>query len=299
MAGERGRSPLAVATWGTFLIFLGVVFMLQTTGVLPWTLWGTLWRFWPVALILMGVGILVRGWNVWLVSLVSVAILGGCLGIALWQHGPLASSHMETETVRLGDLERAEIQIDFAAGRLEVGSLSSGSIDLVDMAYEVRDGQRGLASAVETVGTGVVLRLTSAHYLSWPDAGTRWRVDLTRSIPLVVSVRSSASDVELDLRRLEVVELKLDLGAGNCRVTLPSSAGVTSVDIDVNVANLEITVPDGVAARIRVDSGLSLIDVDKGRFPRQGDYFQSPDYEGAANRVDMVVSCDVGRVEVE
>ena len=61
---------------------------------------------------------------------------------------------------------------------------------------------------------------------------------------------------------------------------------------------MEIDVPDDVAARIQIDSGLSLIDVDRSRFPQEGAYFQSPDYDSAANRIDMVIECGVGRVKV-
>ena len=299
MAGDRGHSPVSAAIWGTSVIFLGVVFLLQTTGVLPWTLWGTLWKFWPVAFVLLGVGILLRGRNVWLVSLVSVAILGGCLGIALWQHGPVPASDMRSETVPLGSLESAVIRIEFTAGRLDVGSLSSGSDDLAVIDYEVRDGYGTLnMDFQEREGVGE-LRLGTAHYESADDAGVDWRVDLTRNIPLAISVRAAASGVDLDLRRLKVTELTLDLDAGNCEVRLPETAGDTRVQVDVNVANVEIDIPDDVAARIQIDSGLSLIDVDRSRFPREGGYFQSPDYETAANRIDMVIECDVGRVKVK
>jgi len=65
------------------------------------------------------------------------------------------------------------------------------------------------------------------------------------------------------------------------------------------VANVEITVPDNVAARIQIEGGLSLIDVYRSRFPQEGDYFQSPDFEDAANRVEMIIECDIGRVVVK
>ncbi len=79
------RAPV----WGIFLLFLGIVFLLQTLEILPWGLWGTLWRFWPVLIIIIGVSILLRGRNVWLVSLLILAMLGACLGIAVWQYGAL------------------------------------------------------------------------------------------------------------------------------------------------------------------------------------------------------------------
>lgn len=43
---------------GLILIFIGVVFLLNNFGVLSWEIWNTLWRFWPVILILGGLEIL-------------------------------------------------------------------------------------------------------------------------------------------------------------------------------------------------------------------------------------------------
>ena len=37
------------------LIVLGVLLLLNTTGVVPWEAWESLWRFWPVLLILWGI----------------------------------------------------------------------------------------------------------------------------------------------------------------------------------------------------------------------------------------------------
>lgn len=42
---------------GLFLILLGVVFLLATLGTICW---GDVWRFWPVALILLGISIIFR-----------------------------------------------------------------------------------------------------------------------------------------------------------------------------------------------------------------------------------------------
>lgn len=68
-----------------------------------------------------------------------------------------------------------------------------------------------------------------------------------------------------------------------------------AIDIDVNVANVGITVPDSVAVRIYLKSGLSLVEVDRGRFSQEEAYFRSPGFESAANRVEMVIACDSGR----
>jgi uncharacterized integral membrane protein len=40
------------------LIVLGVLLLLNTTGVVPWEAWESLWRFWPALLILWGISII-------------------------------------------------------------------------------------------------------------------------------------------------------------------------------------------------------------------------------------------------
>lgn len=37
-----------------FLIFLGIIFLLNNLGILPWQIWNEIWKFWPVILILIG-----------------------------------------------------------------------------------------------------------------------------------------------------------------------------------------------------------------------------------------------------
>lgn len=72
--------------WGVLLVFLGVVFLLQTLDILPWDLWRTLWRFWPALLVVGGINVLVGHRNVWAVSALILAVFCVCLGIAIWQH---------------------------------------------------------------------------------------------------------------------------------------------------------------------------------------------------------------------
>ena len=88
MADENLRRQPGIPILGIILLFLGVVFLLQNFNVLPMGLWETLWRFWPVLIIIVGLGIILRRYNVWLVSLLILAILGACLGIAMWQYQP-------------------------------------------------------------------------------------------------------------------------------------------------------------------------------------------------------------------
>ena len=83
MGNDRKVTDYAVPFWGILLIFLGAVFLLQTFNVLPWELWTTLWRFWPVLLVITGIGILLRRYHPWLMAGISLLILIASLVIAI------------------------------------------------------------------------------------------------------------------------------------------------------------------------------------------------------------------------
>ena len=303
MAEEKPRRVVGVPIWGIFLLFLGVVFLLQTLNVLPWGLWGTLWRFWPVLIIIIGLGILLRRSNVWLVSLLILAILGACLGIAIWQHGtpPPAGLTTKSYSEPLGSLEYAQIEIDFTAGSIIIGSLLPDSPNLVETDFEVRNGHESMqVNFQQQDGEGrLSLSTEQVNRRFWGESRISWEVNFTRSIPLAISIESAAGSMELALSELKVTELRLDIDAGNYRVTVPSSAGTTHVYIEVDVANLEVTIPDGVAAKIKADVNLGAFDVDKSRFPEKGDYYLSPGFESAKNQVELEIDCDIGRVQVK
>lgn len=132
--------------WGIFLLFLGIVFLLQSLNVLPWGLWRTLWRFWPVLIIIGGLGILLRRYNVWMVGLLVLALLFTCLGIAIWQNEPSLPIGQTTRSYSepLNGLERARVEVDFSAGSLTISSLPSDSPNLVKVDSRARSGDSGI-----------------------------------------------------------------------------------------------------------------------------------------------------------
>ena len=301
MSEKEPQRVVSAPIWGIFLLFLGIVFLLQTLGVLPWGLWGTLWRFWPVLIIIIGVSILLRRYNAWLVSLLILAMLGACLGIAAWQYRapPPQGAATQSYSEPLGDIERGQIGVDFTAGSISISSLPPGSPKFVQATSEGRNGDGSIN--VDFQRHDGECRL----YLSPGQGGVRWEVSLTTITPLAINIKSAASNMELDLSQLKVTELRLDIDAGNCKLTLPSLPPVyssyitlTHAYIKADVANIEVTIPDGVAARVEADTDLSALDVDESRFPRQGDYYISSDFDTAQNRVYLEIDCDVSRVEV-
>jgi hypothetical protein len=57
-------------------------------------------------------------------------------------------------------------------------------------------------------------------------------------------------------------------------------------------------VPTGVAARIQIRSGVSGVSVDERRFPRVGAGNQSPDFDTAANKVEIDAQMGAGSIDI-
>ena len=300
MSSKEPQGIVGAPIWGIFLLFLGVVFLLQTLDILPWGLWGTLWRFWPTLIIIIGLSILLRRYNVWLVSLLVLVIFGACLGIAIWQYNSSLPGGMVTRSYSepLDGIERARIEIEFSAGSITIGSLPLTSPNFTEVDSGVRNSRKTMNVDFHQQGGEGKLYLSTANQWFWGRDRIKWEVRFTRNIPLAINIKSAASNMELDLSELKVTELRLDVDAGNCKVVMPSSGGTTYAYIKADVANLEVTIPDEVAAKVQADIDLSAFDVDESRFLRKDDYYISRDFETAENRVELEIDCDVGRVKV-
>jgi len=96
---------------------------------------------------------------------------------------------------------------------------------------------------------------------------------------------------------MNITGLDLDTGASETKLTLPSR-GRFKADLDLGAASLEVIVPDGLSARIRASIGAAELKVDEARFPRNGGYYQSPDFATAANTVDMTIDAGAASIRV-
>jgi energy-coupling factor transporter transmembrane protein EcfT len=284
---------------GIVLLFLGIVFLLQALDVLPWGLWGTLWRFWPVLIIIIGLNILLRRYSRWVVSILIFALLWACLGGAYWQYAPPAGAPNKSYSEPLSNLDRASIAIDFDGGSLTLGSLAPDSPDLVEVDANTRGGDIEANFHQQNGEGNLDLSAKGIKRFFWSGPWNDWEAALTQNIPLSLDINSSASDISLDLSNLLVTEAVVKLNAGDCKVTAPSSAGTADIKIDANAANVEVTIPTGVAARIQLDTSVTIIDIDKSRFPQSGDYYMSEDFGTSGNQVELNIKCNAGRVQIK
>jgi hypothetical protein len=255
--------------------------------------------FWALVLILVGailllgnLGIISVSWNlIW--PLVVVAL-------GIWfLSGALAKPHqveVYEAAIPLEGARRARVRISHGAGRLQLGAGTAPD----QVAAGTFGG--GLDYRAHRDGEKLNLKLRMpGRVFDWPwgTAGAwDWTLGLNREIPLELRCETGAGVADIDLTDLLVTDLDLETGASSTRLTLPAHAGSTRARIQVGVASLQIRVPDGVAMRMRTQSGLASVTVDAARFPGAGSFYQSPEYDTSPNKIDMAVEAGVGSLDV-
>lgn len=297
---KRSHNNTEAFIWGIILVFIGFLLLLQTFNILPWSLWGTLWRFWPAIIIIIGVGVLLRHKNAWLALLITIAILGGCLGVAIWQHGTdEIPQNITTQSYEqpIENLKSAEVNINFNAGSLTLGAITSGAANLIEADTEIKNDIPSMATRFDRRDNQGTLYLNSINQQYWPDGGIIWQVNLSDEIPISIEIESSASTLTLDLFDLDLSSLNLDINASTCKLKLPSPNGMLNTAIKANAATLNITIPDGAAARISASSTVAIFNISS-RFTKEGNYYVTDNYDGAKDRIELTVDTNVGTVTI-
>jgi len=263
--GVHGIAGLWSFTWPVVWTVVGIALLASTTGRLDQGPWDLVVQWWPVLLVVVGAWFL----------------LGAIV--------PMGRAR-EQLAVPLAGASTANVRIRFGAGELFAGPASRGN--LVDGTF--------IGGVVQQVpGPGAVeLRQDTSFGVPWLDHKARWDVGLTREVPLDLRLDVGAARSALDLSELRLRSLELHTGASETRVRLPSAAGETAVRAEAGAASLTIEVPAGVAARIRSRVALGRVSVDAARFPPSADGYASPDYDSAANRVDIDISGGVGSTRI-
>lgn len=258
--------------WGIVVVLAGVILLVQQFYVLPSGFWPV---FWSSVLILVGIWFL----------------LGPTLFRRAVKDIPIS--------VPLEGAAEADIRIRYGAGALQIGALAAGSSDLVSgtctggVDLEVNRGQ-----------PRVKVRLHTPRDIFWGfpgeigPHGLAWNLGLNRGIPLKLKLDSGASEAILELADLMVRELDVKTGASATRVTLPAAAGLTRVEIHSGAASVSLRLPEGVAGRIHVESGLAGINVNTSRFPQVGGGYETPGFDAAVNKAEISVKTGVGSIDI-
>ena len=322
------RINRSLLNWGVFLVALGGVPLAVQQGWADASIAGDLWRLWPLILVGIGLGLILR-WTpfAWL----GGALVAGTFGVIFGALIAGGISGISSACVGVGSGETARTEDSDSASpsafRLEL-ELSCGEVDVTR--------GTGAAWSVEAIhapddqpaieGTPAQLTVTQGggsddFFVLGQQTRHDWRVALPQTAALTVDTTLNAaegtvdlgagpvsrvdgtfnaSDIVYDLAEAttpEPARLDMTFNASQGRLALPDGALVGSVTL--NASSLTVCIPENAEARVELEATLAADDIGDSGLIKSGDGWQTDGYATAGIRIDLSLTSTVSSVSIE
>ncbi len=311
--------------WGIFFVALGAVPLLVQQGTVNHAAAGEAWKLWPLIIVGIGVGILLRRTPAAFAGGLVVAATFGLVFGGLLATGPdLAGiSGCGNPNVHGAAVTSQGSGTFSGAGAARI-QMNCGVLNVTTnpgngWSFQGQDPQDGAAILVQGPSS-LDLSAPSRSNAFWNvtgDYNRSWQVSLPTdpSVGLTIGVNAgsgqidlsnahlssldaqiNAADVRLDLSSTSVSDFRIKVNAGAGHVSLPSASSASG-SISVNAGSLDLCLPQSSGLRVRSRSALSSTSF---AIPGlwSGDTWTSANFASAASRIDLQLDANLASVNV-
>lgn len=314
--------------WALFLIFIGGVFLLNSTGLVDWSVWTYLWRFWPLFIVLAGVQILVgrsKAASV-LVSIFAILVLLGVGFMSLvavkspiidgfntqlpsWFEDIMTGNQVGNEltqdaTVEAGafdNVEARDVVIDVGLSNFTFVDSDTPDILFYDATFYQNFGGPQLDQAFSnnklTLNFRQVDQQNVTNVSKLPEYNfTLGAVDLPTDFDFTIGAGSG--DVELS--KVKVNDMSVDVGVGSMKLTLSEDSIPADFKVKIGAGHVTVTLPESVGYKLNYDVGVGTIVADGEKIASLGDddVYKSKNYDKSATKVTIDVEVGVGELKI-
>jgi hypothetical protein len=310
--------------WGVFLILTGAIPLLLRFGYLTSDQVGRLWNLWPLVIIGIGIGLILRRTPLDFVGGLIVAATLGLMAGGLLSIGSIPFSTgicgqsgddgaFPTRDGTFAGPASVDLQID--CGDLTVG-IGTGSAWRVE--GQAADGR---GPDIESTGESLSVHSPDASG-SFPDFGRRevWRVTLPDAAPIDLDLRLNAGGTTADLGGARLGNVGLEANAGSATVDLGSVEAIGPIDATLNAGSLGLILPNlsmtgsiqanagavrlcappGVALRLHTgESLLGGYDYTGHGLVQDGSTWSTPGFDTAPVRIELDTAANIGSFKLD
>ena len=313
------------------LITLGIVLLLNTTGVVSWKIWIELLRFWPLFIVSAGIGILfdfsnwskVLGKILTYLLFVSMLFFAGVNTITnstvvddfrkglpnfmtgSWSIFNTSNNDQNKETKYLKsdypEVKILDLKLNNSKGTVTLSDINSDNVLFsVNAAYSRNDSEYTLDKTIIDDKMNLVF-----------DSGkfTNGMMFLNNSAPKydfligsylndsTLELKLGAGDATIDLKNVALTSLKANTGAGKLTATFTDNTLPGTMEIEVGAGEMEINIPKNAGYKLKYSVGVGGVKIN-GRNEVGGlgskDTLVSDNYSTATRKVEITLNVGVG-----
>jgi hypothetical protein len=287
------------------LIAIGAVVLLSNTGVLSSDALLRLGDLWPLLLVILGLQLILNHslprQQATLIGLgATVVIVVAAVAYAALAPAAPFGTRQANSSESLGGLTAATLDLNYDAATVDIQTGALG-----DALYQARvdyaSSDNPPTISLDRVTGTLEIRESSSFALFRLFGSSRRHlvVTVTDRIPWAIQVGGGATNLRLDLRRLQLSKLEVSGGANRLDGQLPRPQGTVVIDVSGGPSNLTLQAPAQSEWRIAVTGGVSAVTINGSSSGSLGGDFQrqSPGYNSASNRFDITISGGASRVD--
>lgn len=291
--------------WGVFFITLGIFFLLENT--VNFVIVYPFWKFWPILLILWGLGLVIKleivrkifsGINAFLLVLII---------FSLFNQGHYFFGHRSIEYSKDGFRENASFLYEKNSDSTKTASLTIKSglcfVNICDP---------------DTANLISVFAKNGEHYsLSRRDEGTNSDLDLSLSENRVnfprdntldvllnskpkwdLDVQVGVATVNLDLSKFDIRNLAINSGVTKLNLKMGSISDSARVNVETGLSSIYIELPEDAGCKLEGDIALSSKHIE-GLDKIDKRHYETKSFESAKKKIFIHLNVGLSSVHIK
>jgi hypothetical protein len=297
--------------WGFILVLIGVLFILKNLDIIYFS-WYSLWKLWPLVLVMIGVTILPvkDGIKVALAIIVLIAAAFFLVYYPGFGHRnndtSIGNSEDNSSTNDKEEIDQrifeiydstiteANFTFDAAAGDF---TINQSTEDLFE--FE-KDGNLGRYTySIKELGPkrDINIELEKGHVIN-ADLKNKVNIKLNPNPDWDVKVDVGAANIELDLASFKIRKLDIDGGASSINLRLGTLQPQSKIKINSGASSITIRVPREFACEVNTSTVLSSKNLEGFNKVGNGTYV-TPDFSEKTKNIVIDVEAAVSSLTVE
>lgn len=328
---ERSKNDADKYSGAVFLIIIGTIFLLNTTGALSWSVWLLLLRFWPVFIIIAGIQIILGKTRFGAVSIGLIALViytviaifaiistglhirGNDVIKPAWRErvnnvllkdpGDIKSLEDSFE-VTPDEVDQIEMDLNVGIGKFILSDDSANNSVIFKSKYFENMGEPNYTSGIDERTLEIDLsQKDNFEIWGFKSRSPEYNLQLPDVRPIQkLDLNIGAGEGDIDLNRVGIEEMNLEVGAGKLEVELgENSLPQNPSKVEVGTGELVIYVPEGTEYKIKYEVGVGeakIFGEEYSGLGKEGEV-SSDDYDDAEIGLELDVNVGVGKFEIK
>jgi len=297
--------------WGLLFIGLGLLILINNFSTIFMD-WGTIWKLWPLVVILLGISLLVRHkYGKGFIAGLAAVILALAI-FASFKTATHFFSHdfefvfdgegnYEFEVTEYSEkydstLNYAEFNFDAGAGSFKIKELTENLFDATTEGrkdnFYLKRFDSDSSSKIDFVMQSTRFRIGINNYKN--------KVDMKLNPQPIwnLTFDVGAASMDFDLTEIKTKNIDINMGAASINLKVGDKYSETNISIDAGASDIDIFIPQSSGCSINTDGALSSKNFDDFEKINSGHY-QTTNFEEADSKIYISIDSGVSSITVK